>query len=73
MSAFQAASLLIAQFSHSEAVMTFRSVLTPVLNVLANALSRGEEEVVVDGLSLFQECASMEFPLINDHLEVKRE
>lgn len=49
-------------------VMAMKDVLTPILTVMGNCL-QSDEQVVADGLVVFQECLLMKQPLINDHLE----
>jgi hypothetical protein len=68
--AMRAATIYIEKLSENEAVMLMKPVLTPVLNVLSSCLQRGDDTLVLDGLELFEECCNMEYPLINDHIEV---
>lgn len=53
---------------NAEEVMQMQVVLTPILSVMTNCLQT-DEQVVSDGLEVFQECLLMKQPLINDHLE----
>lgn len=49
--------------------LLFKTVLTPVLNLLQKCLQQGEELIVAEGLDVFQECVIMKQPVINDHIE----
>ena len=69
--AMQAATLYIDAIATKEIVMQMKPVLQPILTVLSKCLERGDEDMVIEGLEIFQECGKMEFPLINDILEVK--
>jgi hypothetical protein len=68
--AMRAATSYVQAISGKEVVMEMKPVLTPVLNVMSICLQTGEEALVMDGLEVFDECCKMEYPLINDHLEV---
>jgi hypothetical protein len=50
--------------------MALQPVLSPVLAVMEKCLVNGDEEVVAEGLDMFQECVAMDQPLVNNHTQV---
>lgn len=50
--------------------MTLQPVLSPVLAVMEKCLANGDEDVVSEGLDMFQECVAMDQPLVNNHTQV---
>ena len=61
----------IEAISGDPVVMEMKPVLTPMLHILASCVQRGEmDDLVLKGLEVISECCNMEFPLINDHVEV---
>eukprot|EP01039_Chlorochromonas_danica_P008516 gene8516-9389_t len=50
-------------------VMAFTPVIPHMLQVLENRLKSGDEDLVVEGLDVLQECVSLEQPLLNDFIE----
>ena len=66
----QATTAYIQALSNTEEVLQLKSLLTPVMDVLAACLQRGDEDAVGRGLEIIQECTTMEKPLVNDHIEV---
>jgi len=51
-------------------IMALTQVITPMIGVLNRCLSTGDDDLVIEGLGVFQECCLLEQPLINDHIEV---
>lgn len=49
--------------------MLFQGVVSQLLHVMQKCLENGDEDVVAEGLDLIQECAAMEQPLVNDHVQ----
>jgi hypothetical protein len=49
--------------------MIFQGVISQLLHVMQKCLENGDEDVVAEGLDLIQECAAMEQPLVNDHIQ----
>jgi hypothetical protein len=49
--------------------MLFQGVISQLLHVMQKCLENGDEDVVAEGLDLIQECAAMEQPLVNDHVQ----
>jgi hypothetical protein len=49
--------------------MIFQGVVSQLLHVMQKCLENGDEDVVAEGLDLIQECAAMEQPLVNDHIQ----
>lgn len=68
--AMGAATIYIDNISGDEAVMKMKPVLSSILHVLNMCIQKGDEDIVIDGLEIFQQCANMDFPLINDHMNV---
>ena len=58
----------IREMGDSNEVMLLQQLLTPLLTVLNASLSV-DEDLVCEGLDVFQECCAIEQPLINDHIE----
>lgn len=54
----------------SPEIMQMESVIVPMLVVMQGCLQRGDENIVAEGLVVFQEICNMDQPLINNHLEV---
>ena len=69
-SAMKATTCYIRSISNDPGVMQLQGVLTPMLSVMHQCLARGDEDIVAEGLEVIQECAEMEQPLLNDHLEM---
>jgi len=68
--AMLACSAFLSQCSEFDEVEKLKCILTPMLNVMNTCLQNGDEESACEGLEVVMECASMDKPLINDHLEV---
>lgn len=68
--ALAATASYIMVLGNSEEIMIMKSVINPMLNVMANNLQSGDEDLVIEGLDVIQECCTLEQPLINDFLEV---
>lgn len=68
--AMKATTCYIRSINDDPEVMRLQSVLTPMLSVMHQCLARGDEDIVAEGLEVIQECAEMQQPLLNDHLEV---
>lgn len=69
-SAISAATTLISVLSDEEEVMKLQPLLTPILEVVNRSLQLGLEDIVIEAFDMFQECAAMSQPLINDHIAV---
>lgn len=70
--ALAATASYIMQLGNSDEIMIMTAVITPMLNVMANNLKNGDEDLVIEGLDVIQECCTLEQPLVNDFLEVKK-
>ena len=68
--AMVACSMFIGNCSEFDEVEKLKCVLTPMLNVMTTCLQNGDEEAACEGLEVVSDCASLDKPLINDHLEV---
>lgn len=68
-SALSASTIIIGSISDEPEVMIFQGVLSHLLQVMQKCLESGDEDVVAEGLDLIQECAAMEQPLVNDHIQ----
>jgi hypothetical protein len=68
--ALAATAAYIMVLGNSDEIMIMKSVINPMLNVMANNLKSGDEDLVIEGLDVIQECCTLEQPLINDFLEV---
>lgn len=68
--AMAATASYIMMLGNSEEIMIMKSVINPMLNVMANNLKSGDEDLVIEGLDVIQECCTLEQPLVNDFLEV---
>lgn len=68
--ALTATANFIIQLGDSAEVMAMKIVINPMLEVMDKCLKNGDEDLVVEGLDVIQECCGLEQPLINDHLEV---
>jgi hypothetical protein len=68
--ALSSTAAYIVALADSPEVMQLQGVISPMLNVMHVCLQKGDEEVVVEGLEVIQECVDMDQPLINDHIEV---
>ena len=55
--------------SDDPSVMVLQSTLSPMLEVMHKCIESGDEEVVAEGLDVIQECALMDSPILNDHIE----
>ena len=64
--ALGAAASYIQAISEDKSVMIMQATLSPMLEVMYNC---GDEDVVCQGLEVFQECTNMKKPLINEHVE----
>lgn len=51
--------------------MLLSSVIQPMVAVLGKCLQEGNENVVIEGLDVLQDCFGLEEPLINEHIEVR--
>jgi hypothetical protein len=69
LSAMQAVTSFIRNTSGSDEVMSLEPILPPLVSVMQACLAAGEEEPVAGALECIQEAASMEQPLINNHIE----
>jgi len=45
-------------------------VVAPLITVVVAALARSDEELVAEGIDVLQECATIDKPIINDHIEI---
>lgn len=68
--ALAATAAYIMVLGNSDEIMIMKSVINPMLNVMANNLKSGDEDLVIEALDVIQECCTLEQPLINDFLEV---
>jgi len=62
-----AISSFISAMDDSDEIMLLQQILTPLLTLLRNSLA--DEDLISEGLDVFQECCGTERPLINDHIE----
>lgn len=69
--ALRATSSYIKAIGNSKEVMLLSGVVQPMVAVLEKCLQEGNEDVVVEGLDVLQDCFGLEEPLINEHIEVK--
>eukprot|EP00604_Paraphysomonas_vestita_P001190 CAMPEP_0174822840 /NCGR_PEP_ID=MMETSP1107-20130205/19050_1 /TAXON_ID=36770 /ORGANISM="Paraphysomonas vestita, Strain GFlagA" /LENGTH=571 /DNA_ID=CAMNT_0016043059 /DNA_START=425 /DNA_END=2137 /DNA_ORIENTATION=+ len=67
--ALSASTIIIGSLSEEPEVMLFQGVISHLLQVMQKCLESGDEDVVAEGLDLIQECAAMEQPLVNDHIQ----
>lgn len=68
--AMSATASLIRSLAGEDEVMGLKPVLTPMLTVMQQCIDRDEEDAVTEGLEIINECAEIEQPLLNDHLDV---
>ena len=68
--AIESAKIYIDRIANKEIVMEMKPVIGAILTTLGICLQRGDEDVVVEGLDIFETISDMEYPLINDHVEV---
>ena len=68
--AMTATAKYISALTQDPIVMEMKPVLTPMITVLNACVQNGDADTVLEGLEVFEECSNMEFPLINDHVEV---
>ena len=68
--ALKAIASSITLLGKTPEIMSFAKVITPMLTVLSRCLNDGDDDLVVEGLGVIQECCTLEQPLINDYLEV---
>lgn len=68
--ALSAAGNFIMQLGDAQEVMSMQGVISPMLNAMNKCLAGGEEDFVVEGLDVIQQCCELEQPLINEHIEV---
>ena len=68
--AMKAASIYIGSIADEQEVLIMKKVILPMLDVMRNCLTQGDEDLAAEGLEVFEECISMEQPLINDYVEV---
>jgi hypothetical protein len=68
--AVKSATVFIGALSDEPEVMAFEPVLAPAMSVMEKCLASGDEDVVAEGLDMFQECVSMDQPLVNNHAQV---
>ena len=67
--AMKACVAMITHTSDSVEVMALEPILPPLIAVMQHCLQAGEEELVSEAMDVVQECASMEQPLINNHID----
>ncbi len=70
LSAINASTIYISFLADEPEVMSLQVLLTPMLHVIQNSLNQGNEDVVIEAFDMFQECAAMTQPLINEHIQV---
>lgn len=68
--AMLACSTFLRVCADKDEVDKLKCVIAPMLAVMNTCLQNNDEESVCEGLEVIQECASLEKPLINEHLEV---
>lgn len=61
----------IMQLGDSPEVMVMKNVISPMLAAMGKCMRDGDEDIVVEGLDVIQQCCELEQPLINDHIEVR--
>jgi hypothetical protein len=66
--AMQATTSFISNLSDSPEVMAFEPVMRPLFGVMQQCL-QDNEQVVEEGLDVIQEAVTMEFPLVNGHID----
>ncbi len=69
--ALSATGTYIMQLGDSPEVMAMKNVISPMLSAMGKCLRDGDEDIVVEGLDVMQQCCELEEPLINDHIEVR--
>lgn len=67
--AMEATVKYVSAIANDKIVMEMEPVLTPLFTVLAAHVEKGDTDIVAEGLDLIEQCCTMEFPLINDHVE----
>src|SRR5690349_18698249 len=70
--AMSATSAFIMELANEPEVMILQVVITPMLHVMNTCLQRGDDDLVIEGLDVVQECCNLDQPLVNDHLEVRK-
>jgi hypothetical protein len=68
--ALKAIASSITLLGKSPEVMSFEKVISPLLTVLNKCVSQQDDDLVIEGLAIIQECCGLEQPLINEHLEM---
>lgn len=67
--ALGALAVYIDAIAEDQSVMILQSALSPMLEVMQKCIASGDEDVVAEGLEVIQECATMDKPMINQHIE----
>jgi hypothetical protein len=68
--ALSATGTYIMQLGDSPEVMAMKNVVPHMLTAMGKCLRDGDEDIVVEGLDVLQQCCELEQHLINDHIEV---
>lgn len=67
--AMKATAVYVQEISDSPEIAMLAGVIAPMISVVHAGLTKGDEEVVSEGLEVLSECSCIEAPLINDHVE----
>jgi hypothetical protein len=68
--ALTACSSYIIAISTGDEVALMAPVIEPLLTLVNRALTSNENDVVVSGLEVIQECTCLDKPIINNYVEV---
>jgi hypothetical protein len=69
--AMNATSSYVSAIADEEQLMLLSGVIVPMLTVMNNTLAaKGDDDIVIKGLEVLQECIANDQPLVNDHIAV---
>jgi len=68
--ALTATAQFITRLGNEDEIMILQKVINPMFVVMENCIQNGKDETVNVGLSVVEELAQLEKPIINDHLEM---